>query len=360
MRYRATVDESITNSSQSAILRHIRATVPTGASVLDVGCASGDLARALVERGYRVSGVDVDAEAVERARDVLVEAVVADLETDSLTGLLEGPYDVVILADVLEHLTEPHRHLAAARELLAPGGVVLASIPNVAHGALRLALLQGRWHYTAEGLLDTTHMRFFTYDTVLELFQGCGLEVGSVVTTELDVLSTEVAVDDDALPDGVVEWVRDQPHATSYQFIVEAHIGSGRLAPPDPRPLVTVDRPHDIHHARRMGELPTARALRQQAFLDQFREERARLLTLRDYAIGGEASAARLRHDLARKDEELTRLHERLAATIEDVLTTHERLAATIAENRRLRLLNPITLVPMVLRRVRRALGGRG
>ncbi|MBN8883052.1 MAG: class I SAM-dependent methyltransferase [Salana multivorans] len=344
MIYRTSVDESNANNSQAAILRRIQHSVAPGARILDVGCAAGDLAEALSNHGYQVWGIDVDPDAYEHARKVLTGGAVGDLNAVSLSDLVEGPFDAIIFGDVLEHLLDPGRHLRTARAMLAPGGCVLASIPNVAHGAVRLALLEGRWRYTSEGLLDATHVRFFTYETVVALFHENGYGISSIEGTILDPLATEVDVDAQLLPDGSVEWVRDQEHATVFQFVVEAH--PGEVADPEPAclPLIEYQRPNDAHAARRrIGDVPTARAERQAQILESFKKERLEMLSLRDYAMGGEASAARSRREAdhlreltVELREELIETHARLASTIEDVLLTHERLSAAHAENARL------------------------
>ncbi|HCX83748.1 MAG TPA: hypothetical protein DHV14_01125 [Micrococcales bacterium] len=360
MKYRTSVDVANMNNSQSAILRRIQHCVPPGGSILDVGCASGDLASALTQHGYRVWGIEMDPDAYELASGTLSGGAVGDLNVSSLDALVEGPFDAIVFGDVLEHLLTPERHVRDALSMLTPGGRLIASIPNVAHGSVRLALLEGRWRYTPEGLLDETHVRFFTYESVVALFQENGFRITSLESTVLDVLATEVDVDDKALPDDIVEWVRDQEHASAFQFIVEAEVGEPTEDAPACLPLVDYDRPHDVHAARRrIGDVPTARAARQAAILESFQQERLAQLSLRDYAMGSEAAAARYRHETeslrattAQLREEVIETHARLASTVEDVLQTHERLARALAENASLRQ------QPGVTRRLR-SLAGR-
>ena len=104
----------------------------------------------------------------------------------------------MVLADVLEHLREPARALRDATDLLREGGRLVLSVPNVAHGALRLALLQGRWSYTETGLLDRTHLHFFTRTSLFELVEGAGLAVDQLRATVADPLGVEV----DSTPTG--------------------------------------------------------------------------------------------------------------------------------------------------------------
>ena len=123
--------------------------------VLDLGCASGYLASQLVRRECDVVGVDVNPVAAEEARKYCTSVVVADLDETMLPELFDGKvFDAVVFGDVLEHLHEPTRTLDEVRGLLSERGYVVASIPNVSHGAIRLALLSGRFDYQEIGILD--------------------------------------------------------------------------------------------------------------------------------------------------------------------------------------------------------------
>lgn len=218
-QYDTTLDLSVSNTSHAQVL----GLVPAGSTVLDVGCATGYLAEALTARGCTVSGVEYDPEAAEKARPHLDHLVVGDLATmDVAAEFGDRTYDVLVFADVLEHVADPADVLRRLLTLLRPGGSVVASIPNVAHGSLRLALLQGRWEYTEVGLLDRTHIRFFTRTSVLELLAETGLAAVDLRTTVRDPLSADVAIDADALPPGVVDWVRRQEDALTFQFVLRA------------------------------------------------------------------------------------------------------------------------------------------
>ncbi len=217
--YDAEVDAAVENNSHALMLR----LVGPDRHVLDVGCATGYLGEALMAQGCRVSGVELDPVAAARAQKVLDEVLVADLETaDLVEHFGAGSFDVVVLGDVLEHLRDPQRLLRNAVGLLADKGSVVISVPNVAHAALRLALLQGRWTYSDRGLLDATHVHFFTRATLLELLRTSGLVAVDLRATTAGAFATEIAVDAGALPPGVVEWVEQQPDADSYQFVLRA------------------------------------------------------------------------------------------------------------------------------------------
>jgi 2-polyprenyl-3-methyl-5-hydroxy-6-metoxy-1,4-benzoquinol methylase len=191
--------------------------------VLDVGCANGYFAEVLVERGCQVSGVEFDPVAAEEARKHLDQLVVGDLEQlDLVAELGEGRFDVIVFGDVLEHLRDPLPVLRQARPLLAPGGYVVISIPNVAHGAVRLKLLQGRFDYQPLGLLDSTHIRFFTRDNLKALLHDAGLAATDFLRTTAGLFETELGLTPDEVSADLVEQVLADPDATTYQFVVRA------------------------------------------------------------------------------------------------------------------------------------------
>lgn len=219
MKYEAKVDLRNTNTSHALIVD----LVGRDRRVLDVGCASGYVGETLKHRGCTVAGVEYDAEAAQLAKAVLDEVVVGDVgELDLVGHFGRASFDAVVFGDVLEHVVDPVSVLRASRPLLAPGGAVVISIPNVAHGAVRLSLMSGRFEYRPLGLLDDTHLRFFTRDTVDDLLSEAGFVAVDVRRTVAGVFDTEVAVRRQDFDDRVVEAVEDDPDATTYQFVVKA------------------------------------------------------------------------------------------------------------------------------------------
>ena len=151
--------------------------VPPGSRVLDVGCAEGYLAAALVERGCTVVGVEFDARAAEAARAVCERVVSGDVEDPDVRGDVDGEFDRILCGDVLEHLRDPGALLRWAATLLARDGRAVVSLPNIAHWTARRELLRGRFPQADHGLFDRTHLRFFTRATARELVEGAGLGV---------------------------------------------------------------------------------------------------------------------------------------------------------------------------------------
>lgn len=157
--------------------RLVLAAVPDGARVLDVGCASGYLAAELAARGCHVVGVEADPEAAAQAREPCELVIVGDVEDPAVRAELPREMDVVLLADVLEHLRDPWTVLAALRDTLGAGGRAIVSVPNIGHWTARRALARGRFPYAEHGLFDHTHLRFFTRASARELAQRAGFTV---------------------------------------------------------------------------------------------------------------------------------------------------------------------------------------
>src|SRR5579872_4789889 len=153
--------------------------LPRGLRILDVGCGSGvhgaELSRL---QGHRVVGVDISASSIAKAQGRLAEAYVADVtQPERYPFWGRQSFDVVLFSDMLEHLVDPLDVLTRHYRLLAPGGHILVSLPNVAIWNVRLALLAGKFEYTDTGTLDRTHLRFFTRRSFRRFLGQAGLEV---------------------------------------------------------------------------------------------------------------------------------------------------------------------------------------
>jgi glycosyltransferase involved in cell wall biosynthesis len=161
-------------SSHSQLLELVG---PAPRRILDVGCGSGQLGKLARDRGHHVVGIDAYP-----PREELDEFIASDLAS----GIPVDPsrrFDVVILADVLEHMQGPLSLLVQARSLLATDGSILVSVPNVAHWSVRAQLLLGRFDYTNKGILDRGHLKFFTDRSIRRLFADAGLSVTAHRTT---------------------------------------------------------------------------------------------------------------------------------------------------------------------------------
>lgn len=148
------------------------------ASVCEAGSAWGGFGRTLrraLGSGARLVAVEPQ-ESAARASEAVFDEVHVGLFPDALAGV-EERFDLLCFNDVLEHMTDPWSALAEARRWLTPGGRVLASVPNVQYGPHVERLLRGRWDYTDVGILDRTHLRFFTRASIEDLFTGAGFTI---------------------------------------------------------------------------------------------------------------------------------------------------------------------------------------
>ena len=210
------------NSSLKKMLR----LVGEGKRVIDFGCATGYFSQLLAKKGCSVTGVEINPEAAKFAEQYCEQVIVADLDFVSVTAILpKQAFDVAVFGDVLEHLRNPWKVVSEIRQLLKPEGYVVASIPNIAHGAIRLALLQGRFEYMDLGLLDNTHLRFFTRKSVEELFEGAGYFVETIERTKLPVISASTwvpRIDKNTFDQKIIEQIEQAAEADTFQFVIRA------------------------------------------------------------------------------------------------------------------------------------------
>jgi O-antigen biosynthesis protein len=155
------------------------------AKVLEIGCAGGATGKNLKERLPVQSyvGVDISPEAADIAKNYLDRVIVANIEETDLAseyGLKSGEFDLLLALDVLEHLYNPWDILTELSGYLKPGGYVVASLPNIQNITIVQDLIKGNWQYQDAGILDATHLRFFTLEAVKKLFNGAGLTIQSI------------------------------------------------------------------------------------------------------------------------------------------------------------------------------------
>ena len=171
--------------------------------VLDVGCHKGMLGAVYRLRNprARVLGVDHDIAAVRVAATRLTEVACLDIETDPLPFEVPGGYDCIIYGDVLEHLRDPWRLMRQHAALLSPRGVMLICVPNVAHWSVVLKLINGSFDYEDRGVLDRTHLRWFTLATMEKALAETGLQLCDVSPRTFDQPAAEALAE--ALKDGL-------------------------------------------------------------------------------------------------------------------------------------------------------------
>jgi 2-polyprenyl-3-methyl-5-hydroxy-6-metoxy-1,4-benzoquinol methylase len=306
-----------------------------GKRVLEFGCATGYMSKVMTERGCRVTGIEIDPIAAAEARAHCEEVIVADLDTRPLVDLLPGtPFDVAVFGDVLEHLRDPWRVLDEARAFIGPGGFAIMSIPNVAHGAVRLALLQGSFEYSDVGLLDNTHLRFFTLRSVRELCMRAGYRIEEIERTKVPMFTqtndTVPHQDPNAFAPDLIASIEEDPEHDTLQFIVKAY------------PLADEERTDALFELYHDAELKLSAA---QSELEkvkasigdlraQLQREEEREVLLSDYAQVAEdyeRENATLRTRIAEIESELVALRDQSGALLREELA--ERVDAFATES---------------------------
>ena len=222
--YDVPVDPHAANNVHAMTLR----LVGHNKRILEFGCAAGHMTRAFTSQGNRVVAIDIDPQAAAIAARTAERVIVGDLESMDLgTAIGDETFDVVTFGDVLEHLRNPQAVLAQARRFLRPDGFAVISLPNVAHADIRLALIEGRWDYQSFGLMDSSHIRFFTRDTSRKMLREAGFHVAAMDRVLRPAFSTELDVVRERFPEDVVDQILRDPDAETYQFVFKIVLDNG-------------------------------------------------------------------------------------------------------------------------------------
>lgn len=196
--------------------------VGEGREVLDLGCASGYLAQVLKEqRGCVVTGVEMDPDDAEEARKHCREVIVENLETiDFGKYFRENQFEVAMFADVLEHLRNPEEVLARLQPYVREAVVI--SVPNITHSSVIYEMLSGKFDYRALGLLDSTHVHFFTRDSISDLVDNAGFAIEEFQVTAIPPERTEFNTDLSRYPEEVRNYIAALPASLDYQYVFRA------------------------------------------------------------------------------------------------------------------------------------------
>jgi SAM-dependent methyltransferase len=188
--------------------------------ILDLGCSGGVFAEQARRAGHHVTGVD--SVELPGVRDRTDRFVVADLD-DGIPAEVGTGFDVVVAGDILEHLVRPSDTLRAIRDLLRPGGKLLVSVPNFGHWYPRVRVATGLFGYDRRGILDDTHLRFFTRSTLRRTVRAAGFDIVEEAATGLPLGAVGAAARGRA---GVIRrmdaaLVRARPTLFGYQHVLQ-------------------------------------------------------------------------------------------------------------------------------------------
>lgn len=194
--------------------------------VLEVGCAMGFQTRAMHEiQRCKVTGIEIDSDAANHARPYCENLFIGDIETMDVSQLLlDKKFDVITFADVLEHLKNPAAVLHKIRPFLQEGAYVLASIPNIVHSSVIYEMARGQFEYRSLGLLDDTHIHFFTRQSIYHTFEKAGYLIVSLERNCAPASETEFKTRPETDEDRqFLNYIKQRnAEAETYQFIVKA------------------------------------------------------------------------------------------------------------------------------------------
>jgi 2-polyprenyl-3-methyl-5-hydroxy-6-metoxy-1,4-benzoquinol methylase len=198
--------------------------VGTGKRVLEIGCGPGSITKVLATDGKCiVTGMELDPSAIEKVAPFCESIIQVDLNAKDWPTQLKGKqFDVVVAADVLEHLYNPWRTLEQMATLVNEGGYIVISLPHIGHAAILACLMNGNFDYRDWGLLDRTHIRFFGLKNIENLFVNAGLKIIDVKYVTKPPEETEFAQQWSALSTSTRAALRASPYANLYQVVVKA------------------------------------------------------------------------------------------------------------------------------------------
>jgi 2-polyprenyl-3-methyl-5-hydroxy-6-metoxy-1,4-benzoquinol methylase len=190
--------------------------------VLEAGCASGHVSEVLNAQGCRVVGIEIDAEVVKSAEQWAERVIIGNFDDGLLWRELEGEFfDAILFGDVLEHLKNPLETLQESMKHLNASGTVVISVPNIAHADVKIALLKGVFPYADSGLLDRTHIHFFTKESLLTLVKEAGLVPVEFQRVTVPAFATEIGVERSDVGDQVLEAILAERESQTYQFVIK-------------------------------------------------------------------------------------------------------------------------------------------
>ncbi|KKP40285.1 MAG: family 2 glycosyl transferase [Candidatus Peregrinibacteria bacterium GW2011_GWC2_33_13] len=229
MKYNISLNLDDANSPHTELVKSIE----QNSKVLDIGCAQGYLGEYLyLEKNCDVVGIDYLPEHLEEARQKNTYKELFQLDLNHLSNELDkytGYFDYILLGDVLEHLYEPQKLLNQIKKLLNNSGYIVISIPNVSHGSILINLMKNKFEYTSTGLLDNTHIRFFTLESFVEILNKENFEIISLNACVKSPLETEQQTSIDGIPKNVIKFLAQNPYVFCYQYIFKIKNSSDEI-----------------------------------------------------------------------------------------------------------------------------------
>ena len=213
------------DSSSETAAANVVQMVGQSKRVLEIGCGPGSITKVLAQQGgCQVTGIELDPEAIKKVTPYCVQVMQADLNSSEWPSLLDGTerFDVVIAADVLEHLYDPWKTLQQMAPLINSNGYFVVSLPHVGHAAVMSCLINGDFEYRDFGLLDRTHIRFFGLKNIKALFAQANLKIIEVGYVTKPPEETEFATSWSRLSSTLQDALMSSKYSEVYQVVVKA------------------------------------------------------------------------------------------------------------------------------------------
>jgi 2-polyprenyl-3-methyl-5-hydroxy-6-metoxy-1,4-benzoquinol methylase len=290
--------------------------------VLELGAAAGHVTRALKSRGNSVVAIERDGRFAEQLAGIADRVHITDLDWLDLNKILgDEKFDVILAGDVLEHCTRPDLVLLQCHSLLSPDGFIVMSLPNVAHADVRLSLLTGRFEYRPTGLLDNTHLRFFTRRTIEKFVEENGFSIEEIFASTAPLGGTEIGPPDSSIPREAIEFVQRDRDSTVYQYVMRLRANS---EPPrfDP-PTKSASETEKLLAELSLSQEALSFAKSQFSGAASEAAAEAQLVQVELEAVRTEAEVARTEAEVARTEAEVTKT---------ELFVIREKLHATQAE----------------------------
>jgi len=200
-----------------------------GGEVLEIGSSIGYMTKEFLKKGCVVDVVESNRQDAKKVGNVARRVFSGSIEDREIQRQISSSYNTVVCADVLEHLMNPQRVLFFLKRKLKKGGQILISIPNIAFWDMRLELLKGRFEYKESGLLDKTHLRFYTYDGFLKLLHDRGFKIVKIYPAEGRIPFEYTLRKIPLLGQNLVKFLKPKvmgafPNLTYYHYVVQAKI----------------------------------------------------------------------------------------------------------------------------------------
>jgi len=221
-KYIVEIDANDKNSSHFKKISYIE----NNSKVLDVGCANGDFGYFLInEKNCEVTGIDYNFENVKKIKEEKLYKNVFCMDLDNLEinsfEKYRNYFDHIVCGDVIEHIKNPFEVLKVFKSLLNENGTFVFSVPNISHGSIKLNLLKNLFEYTSTGLLDDTHIKFFTLKNLINLMNLLELQIENLDRIYKDIDKTEQKINFENYPKAVIDFVEKNLESYVYQYIIQ-------------------------------------------------------------------------------------------------------------------------------------------